>query len=122
MGKTTAQKDAPAVKDGIRPAVGDTTKAYFKTYSPAVSGYSLGPARPYEGLLARAHRMALCRAEVPTALARVSEGGVSWLEGNTKNPTQTTIDKINGPTNRMIFFRPADFVQQLNLEALTLVD
>ena len=29
MGKTTAQKDAHAVKDGIRPAVGDTTKAYF---------------------------------------------------------------------------------------------
>ena len=31
MGKTTAQKDAHAVKDGIRPAVGDTTKAYFGT-------------------------------------------------------------------------------------------
>ena len=35
MGKTTAQKDAHAVKDGIRQkdvyvtAVGDTTKAYF---------------------------------------------------------------------------------------------
>ena len=29
MGKTIAQKDAHAVKDGIRPAVGDTTKAYL---------------------------------------------------------------------------------------------
>ena len=37
MGKTTAQKDAHAVKDGIKhkdvyvTAVGDTTKAYFLT-------------------------------------------------------------------------------------------